>query len=263
VRRIGTIFKTEKGKQTMNRTFHSLAIFAAAITSTSLVFASGPEANLAPAALAVAAANSSQETATRDLQPFTNVAHIPVGAELSSIKFESAKAVKVATKRKSITNSGYCESLREPGGSILCSATQDGSVMPAYRVTYSYQDLPMASDETGSTRFTFNVYFRPEELSPALREAIAAQKIKGSDAEAFFDMRAQRGTVQVSLVDEPNSTFCESTNFEGTWKQTDETCRDKVVYRKASVPAGYIVVKVKPLNPLDQHVASVNSPLGR
>jgi hypothetical protein len=95
---------------------------------------------------------------TTDLQPFTHVAYLPAGSDLSSIRIESIKATKAATKRRSITNQQLCvEPWSEPGGSMYCQRTIDESSEPAYRVTFSYRGLPMASDEYGNPYFTFSL----------------------------------------------------------------------------------------------------------
>ena len=102
-----------------------------------------------------------------DLQPFTHVAFIPTGSALSSIRIEGIKLVKVATKRRIVTNERYCnQPWAEPGGSMDCQRITEESPVPAYQVTYSYRGRPMVSDEYGNTYFTFSVYFRQDEISP-------------------------------------------------------------------------------------------------
>lgn len=54
-----------------------------------------------------------------DLHPFTRIAYIPVEADLSSIKIESIKAVKVATKQRSVNPRDCNELWAEPGGSRI------------------------------------------------------------------------------------------------------------------------------------------------
>ena len=83
-----------------------------------------------------------------DLHPFTHIAYIPVEADLSSIKIESIKAVKVATKQRAV-NPGDCNELwAEPGGSRYCPLITEESPVPAFRVTYSYRGPSTASDES-------------------------------------------------------------------------------------------------------------------
>src|SRR6516162_5563399 len=117
-----------------------------------------------------------------DLQPFTHVAEIPVGSQTSSIRIEGIKLVKIATKRRTVTNEVSCnQPWAEPGGSMFCQRTADESPVPAYRVTYSYRSQPMASDEYGNSDFTFSVYFRPDEISPRLRELVAGGKAQRAE----------------------------------------------------------------------------------
>jgi hypothetical protein len=122
-----------------------------------------------------------------NLQPFTHIAYIPVGSNRSSIKIEGIRAVKVATKQRSVTNPLYCaQNWFEPGGSMYCPYTTDEGRVPAYQVTCSYRGQPMASDEYGNTSFMFSVYFRPDELSPSLRRVLSSGKVGWTTAAEFF-----------------------------------------------------------------------------
>jgi hypothetical protein len=172
-----------------------------------------------------------------------NIAYVPIGTDLSSIRFETAKVLKVATTKTSMADRAYCESVREPGGSMFCSAAQPEAA-PAYRVTYSFQAPPMPSDETGGTRYTFSVYFRPEQLSPAIREAIAAHTFKQSEAESYFALKTYRSETAGAVVDESNSTFCELKDSDGLWMQKDPKCHNHVTYKTVTAPAKYITVQV-------------------
>lgn len=106
-----------------------------------------------------------------DLHPFTHVAYIPADTDLSSIKVEGVKAAKVATRQRSVTSTG-----------------------PAYRVSCSYKGQPMASDEYGSTSFTFSVYFRAGELNPGLLRALSSGSISRATAAEFFQFATSRGS---------------------------------------------------------------------
>src|ERR1700722_9106709 len=78
------------------------------------------------------------------LDPFTNVVYIPDGADLSSIRPESVRLVKVADRLTSTADSRLCERPgTEPGGSAACIYTQVRTT-PAYRVRYSYSGTAMA-----------------------------------------------------------------------------------------------------------------------
>ena len=153
------------------------AIAALASISKTVTAATTPEEEASPVVSFESAIGGETVEITRiaDLQPFTHVAYIPVGADLSSIKLKQIKAVSVATKRRLATNLHYCEErLRaEPGGSMYCPLTTDESTVSAYKLTYAFTAPPLASDEYGNTSFTFSVYFRPDELGPRLRQVLA------------------------------------------------------------------------------------------
>ncbi|MGP8246643.1 MAG: hypothetical protein ACLQVN_19250 [Bryobacteraceae bacterium] len=185
---------------------------------------------------------------TTNLQPFTHTAYIPAGADLSSIKFESIKAIKVATVRVSFADKRYCEAERfqEPGGSLYCPYVQDESPVPAYRVTYSFSGPPMAADEYGGTQFTFSVNMRPEDLSQAVRQAISERKMSRAAAAKAFALSTSRDFVQRMVIDERNSTLCDGTYTEGAWIRTKPGCEEKVTYKTVAVPSDYIAVKVDP-----------------
>lgn len=228
-------------------THSAIPICFALIASASLAAASdhGPKPEAVTPSIAAA-----RDVAIEDLQPFARTAYIPAGADLSSIRFESVKAVTVATKRASITSRRYCDAgFEEPGGSMYCPSTRDESPAPAYRVTYSFSGPPMASDESGNTHFTFSVYFHPDDLSPTLRQAISAGKTRRAEIAPAFKVAANRDSVQRIAIDEANSSFCEARYIDGLRTHTDRNCEDKVTYKAVAVPSGYITVKVDPVSP--------------
>jgi hypothetical protein len=194
-----------------------------------------------------------------ELHPFTHIAWIPQGADLSSIRFQGVRKVEVATARKSTTDMRYCEDqqFRDPGGSMYCPYTRFESPSAAYQVTYSYRGQPLASDEYGNTYFTFKVYFRPDELSLAVRETLARHAIARSDAAAYFDLTTYAAPVRQVVIDEAASTFCDGTLADGTWVHTDPRCEDKVHYTTITAPSTYVTVKVDPTSSRREQAASV------
>jgi len=204
--------------------------------------------------------NNSQSIIVKveDLHPFTHFANIPDDADLSSIKLAGVKRVKVATQRKSTTDAGYCEDqqFRDPGGSMYCPYTQLESPSAAYQVTYSYRGQPLASDEYGNTYFTFSVYFRPDELSPAVRETLAKHRISKADAAEYFSLSTYRAPVRQVAIDEAASTFCDGNFVDGSWTQTDSKCEDKVTYKTITAPSEYITVRVDPALSQQEQAAS-------
>jgi len=146
--------------------------------------------------------------ASEKLNAFTHVAFIPEGSDVGTIRFEKAKTVTV---RATANDMKSCEqrALQEHrSGSVDCP--QAGSSTAAYEITYSFKGEPMASDEYGNRHFTFQVYFRPDELPSAMRKALSgSSKQKRSDVAASFS---------VSTDDE----------------------------RRSTAPAGYITVRIEP-----------------
>jgi hypothetical protein len=154
-----------------------------------------------------------------DLHPFTHTAYIPAASDLSSIAVESIKAVKVATRVRVRPDVGYCEDVPawEPGGSMYCPRTSDESLVRAYEVTFSFRGQPTTSGESGGTNFTFSVYFRPDEISPALRGATSSRKIGSSGAAEFFQFTTLRDSVRQVVIDQASSTIWEGNYVDGNW----------------------------------------------
>ena len=197
---------------------------------------------------------------TTHLQPFTNTAEIQVGSDLASIKFEGIKAVKVATERTSITDQRSCEQgSSEPGGSMYCPSVQDGSAVPAYRITYSYSGPPIGSDEYGNTLFTFSVTMRPLDLSPTVLQTMSARKRNRAAAAEDFKVTTYRELVPRVAIDEANSVFCEGNYIDGLWTHTDRNCEDRVAYKTVATPSDYITVRVDPV----ARMANLSAAAGR
>jgi hypothetical protein len=225
---------------------------------TAICFALFASASLAAAADPGARPNRERAAgATGDLQPFTRTAYIPAGADLSSIRFESLKAVTVATTTTSTADRHYCETnTQEPGGSMYCPSLRDESPVPAYRVTYSYNGPSMASDEYGDTRFTFSVNLRPEDLSPAALQIMSGRKSGKAAAADYFALTTARGLVQQVAIDEANSALCDGYYNEGLWTHTNAGCEDKVTYKTVAVPSEYIAIRVDPVSSRSESLAA-------
>jgi hypothetical protein len=225
-----------------------IATFLAIVTWKTAATAApvGPNENASLIATS-AQAKDGEVVEVTNLQPFTHVAYIPEGADLSSIKIEGVKAVKIPTKRRSVTNPRYCDqSWSDPGGSMYCPFTTDESPVPAYRVTYSFQGQPMMSDEYGNTRFTFSVYFGPDALSPELRRAVSTGTLRKSAAAELFDLTTYRDSIRQLAIDQPNSIFCEGNYVDGNWVHKNPECVDRIAYRTVVSPSPNITVKIDP-----------------
>jgi hypothetical protein len=210
------------------------------------IIAVGTSAAAASAEVRALAGNGDVVEST-NLHPFTHVAAIPTGSSLSSVRIESIRLVKVATKRRTVTNDRYCNlPWMELGGSMACQRTADESPVPAYRVTYSYRGQPLASDEYGNPYFTFSVYFRPDEIGQRLREMVAFGKVRRANLEEFFQLSTSRESVQQIVIDSANSTLCDGNYVDGNWTRTNPKCQDRIVYQRVATASPYISVRVDP-----------------
>lgn len=190
------------------------------------------------------------ETYLEALHPFTHFASIPATAYPSTIRFERVEAKKVLTQTKFTMDTGYCDELqfRDPGGSMYCPYTQKLSPAPAYEVTYSFTGQPLASDEYGNRYFTFQVYFRPEELAPTVRRAISAGSMKRPQLATYFRIRTSRLPVRAIVLDQVNSHLCALHIVDGSWTPDDPKCRDRVSYKTVTMLSDYITVQVDPIS---------------
>ena len=184
-----------------------------------------------------------------ELHPFTHLASLPDGSDLSSIKFEGVRIVRVATRKKSVTDPGSCAlAAHGESGSERCPYTEFQARATAYEVTYSYRGRPLASDESGSNYFTFSVYLRQDEVDPALSKMLSGHKQVKAAAADFFALTSVRNTVQSPVIDVAASSFCEGNFVDGAWAQSDRKCGENVKTTTISAPSKYVTVKVS-INP--------------
>jgi hypothetical protein len=184
-------------------------------------------------------------TVTTELNPFTKIAYIPVGADPSSIHFESIKSVSLPTESLATADPRACDdAFREPGGSMFCPFVQFRSPAPAYRITYSFTGQPMASDEYADTHFTLSVFFRPEDLSAPVRRALDERRMSRKEAASLFKLTTSRDMVPRTAIDEAKSTQCDGDYADGSWMRRESRCADKLAYRTVTEPSSYITVKI-------------------
>ena len=187
-------------------------------------------------------------TTTRDLRPFTHLARIPADSGKDTIRFEGAKVVRVTARIASTMDPAYCAALafRDPGGSMSCPAIETGSPATAYEITYSYIGQPLASDEFGGRNFTFQVYFRPDELAPRVRQALM-KKENRSDLAGYFEVSTVREQVRRIAIDEAKSRFCDGNYVDGTWTHSNAACQDEIHTTAIYGPSDYLTVGVEPV----------------
>ena len=219
-----------------------------------------------PAAEPIGATATVPQTQTEDLHPFTHLAYIPATSELGTIRFEGIKRVNVPARIKHTADASSCAELAfsEPGGSMYCPDTRIESVA-AYEVTYSFTGQPMASDELASRHFTLEVYFRPDELAPELREAASARKPNRADTAAYFAMNSYREPVRRVVIDSARSSSCPGAYRDGVWTHNDESCHDDIRYTANTTPSDHVTVRVDAV-PMRQEravIAAANPGTGR
>lgn len=175
-----------------------------------------------------------------------HVARIPVGSNLSSIRFQRVKTVMIPSQNIVAIDARYCAeaAVRDPGGSMYCPAVEPQGYVRVYQLTYSYEGQPLASDEFGNTHFTFNVYFRPEEIGPEAQRVLSQKRARPHAAE-LFELATSREWEARVVVDQDNSKFCQGNYADGVWAPADPECKDRVHFKTISVPSDYIAVKVE------------------
>ena len=177
-----------------------------------------------------------------DLQPFTHTAYIPANADLSTIRIDSVKMVKVATKLRSVSNTRDCDDW--PGNPADCIRTRYESRVPALKVTYWYKAPSTATEESGDAYYAFDVYFRTDEIRPGLLQALSAGKARRSATAELFEISTGRPSIQQEVIDEANSTFCDGYYVDSSWVHANPACEDRVTYRQVASLSPYIMVKV-------------------
>jgi hypothetical protein len=221
---------------------------------------------MAASALAFLAslANAGQDLITlKDLNPFTHVVRIPAGADLSPIRFERAKLVKVPTRYRSVENARFCEELafRDPGGSFYCPYAAFEGATPAYEITYAYEGPASASDEFDGKHFTFVAYFRPDDFRAATRIMLEKTAAR-SDVAAVFHLTSSREPERRVVIDEANSRFCEGNYVDGAWQRKDTQCNEIVKFKTVTSPSEYVTIRIG-LSGMEQAVTATAELSGR
>ena len=200
----------------------------------------GEPGGAAPATVAV------QTPPTQDLRPFTHFARIPADSDPATIRLEKIRSVRVPQLVQYTAHAAYCRDMafRDPGGSMYCPESRTIGTAAAFEATYSYIGQPLASDEYHAGRSTFQVYFRPDELSGEVRAAIETGKWKATYLAEYFMLLTDPDRVHRAVIDESQSKFCDGNFVDGNWTHTDPACRDQIAYTTATVLSGYLTVKV-------------------
>jgi len=208
--------------------------------------AAGEPSDTARATVAV------QTPQTQELRPFTHFARISADSDTATIRLEKIRSVRVPQLVQYTAHVAYCRDLasRDPGGSMYCPEPRTIGTAAAFEATYSYTGQPLASDEYHAGRYTFQVYFRPDELAPEVRTVIETGKWKATYLAEYFMLHTDPERVHRAVIDESQSKLCEGNFVDGNWTHTDPACRDRIAYTTATVLSGYLTVKVDPISRL-------------
>jgi hypothetical protein len=131
---------------------------------------------------------------------------------------------------------------------MYCPSVQTSSPAVAYEVTFSYVGQPLASDEYGVRNFTFQVYFRPDELAPEVRHALAEKKWNRAEFAGYFQVNTFREPVRRIVIDEAKSHFCHGSFADGAWTHSEANCQDEIHMKAIASKSDYITVRVAPVS---------------
>jgi hypothetical protein len=180
---------------------------------------------------------------------FSHVAYVPAGVNASTIQFEKARLVLIPAATRTTSDAHYCAetAAREPGGSWFCPSIRYDSRVPAWEITYSYEDLASTWVESAQTRSSFQVLYRPSEISSQVQKALSAGKQNRSEIAEYFTVKANRESVPQEVIDEAHSSFCDGGFVEGAWVRNDSHCTDHIALKTVAAPSGWITVRVEPV----------------
>jgi hypothetical protein len=185
----------------------------------------------------------------QELNPFTHVAAIPASVDPKTIRFEKLKMVQLANKTEVTSDPQDCKDrqFREPGGSS-CETVKVLERVTAVEADYSFigPQLNSGEGDSGPSRQTFSVYFRPDELPVSG----PVEKLNREQAGSLFDVSTARPMVQQRVIDNQKSHFCEGNYVDGSWVQADRSCKDQVQYTTRTVPSTSWAVEVSLRHPM-------------
>jgi len=189
-----------------------------------------------------------QPSHDRELDPFIHVASIPATVDPSTIRFEKLKLIDLASRTQTAKVADCNQrQFRDPDGSN-CETLKVLEHVKAVEADYSFigPQISTGEGETGPSRQTFAVYFRPEELP--VNGSVA--NLKREQAESLFQVTTARPMIQERVIDKQNSHFCEGQYVDGAWVQTDQNCREQLQYTTRTMPSEYWAVAVDLRHPM-------------
>lgn len=202
---------------------------------------------LGPLLLEQVAAQTGKDR-VEQIDPFTHVAYIAAPSDTNTIRLEEIRYMFVPTKILYTYQVPYCESAAAPGPGVYtyCPVTREEGLLPAYELTYSFEGPRSPSTRHWQTHPSFRVYFRAEELTSELRNAVDSDKIDHADAAAHFTVNVSHPSTVKNVVDPAGSTFCDTILIEGRWVQSDTSCVPKILHKTISSPSSHLKITIVP-----------------
>jgi len=191
---------------------------------------------------------------------FTHMIRLPANVDVTTIRFERIRVVKVPATIDYPIDPAECQELVTGGlwRATGCTYNTIRTKIAAVEITYSFGAPPLASDEFANRSFRFSVYFRPEELPANLQEVLSRTKLTRAEAAPFFTVNIHRNSVNGMQIDRVRSRFCRESFVDGAWTPTDPSCKDKISWARVSMPSDEITVIIEP-RPFVQPTAKVQS----
>ena len=176
-----------------------------------------------------------------DAAPLTGIAWIPADADVRSIRLEGLKLVRLPSRIRYTSDSDWCDRApQEPGGSAFCPQVRMESPVTTVELTYSYSG-------DNSSGLTFQVYFRPSDLPPALTEALAARrKPDRAHLANYFELTTRRDPAPRYIFDPTRSFICSGTYIDGNWEPDDPDCDIIIRSRTVQGLSDFLTIKVTP-----------------
>jgi hypothetical protein len=193
--------------------------------------------------VAIAAAAQTQ-TKIEKINPFTRVAYVPFGTDLSTIKFDNVKAVKTDTEKVSTWDEYACRETVD-GPSAFCPSVNYDKPVPAYRITYYFETI--TPDDSGDIYSSIEFYLAPSELTPALTAKLAVLKtLSKAERAKLFTLAFNQSPVQKDVVDEVNSKFCDGYYTDSGFTKYDDKCQDQLAYKTITTNPDDVTVVLTP-----------------
>jgi hypothetical protein len=122
------------------------------------------------------------------------------------------------------------------------------------RILMSASRWPQMSMEAGTSPSRY--IFRPDELAPEVRQALAEKKWNRADFAGYFQVNTFREPVRRIVIDEAKSHFCNGSFADGAWTHSEANCQDEIHMKAIASPSDYITVGGDPVSAMAGRVST-------